>query len=165
MHGPEHHVIVPAAIVAAVRNSGYPLPEGAVARAIERASKVPGWWCGTYGDCGAAADAGIAVSVITGATPLTGRPRTLAMTATSQALSSMLDDQPRCCKRASRIAVRSTVAFLQEYLGVNLPLADEARCTYCLKNRECAREHCPYYDRPPEQPDGSHSRPEQNGKH
>jgi hypothetical protein len=142
MHGPEHHVIVPAAIVAAVRNSGYPLPEGAVARAIERASKVPGWWCGTYGDCGAAAGAGIAVSVITGATPLTGRPRTLAMTATSQALSSMLDDQPRCCKRASRIAVRSTVAFLQEYLGVNLPLADEARCTYCLKNRECAREHC-----------------------
>ena len=34
IHGPEHHAIVPAAIVAAVRNSGYPLPEGAVDKAL-----------------------------------------------------------------------------------------------------------------------------------
>jgi hypothetical protein len=85
MHGPEHHVIVPAAIVAAVRNSGYPLPENAIEKAIERASKVPGGWCGLYGDCGAAVGAGIAVSVITGATPLTGKQRTLALAVTSQA--------------------------------------------------------------------------------
>ena len=26
MHGPEHHVIVPVAIIAAVRNTGYPVP-------------------------------------------------------------------------------------------------------------------------------------------
>ena len=146
MHGPEHHIIVPAAIVAAVRNSGYPLPKGAVDKAIERASKVPGGWCGTYGDCGAAVGAGIAVSVITGATPLTGKPRTLAMAATTQALSRMLDEQPRCCKRASRIAIQSTAEFLREHLGINLLQADKARCTYSLKNQECARERCPYYD-------------------
>jgi len=163
MHGPEHHVIVPAAIVAAVRNSGYPVPDGAVGKAIERASKVPGGWCGLYGDCGAAVGAGIAVSVITGATPLTGRPRTLAMTASSQAMSRMLDDQPRCCKRASRIAVRSTVAFLRERLGIDLIEGDHVRCTYHLKNRECARERCPYYDEPPEQAAESHSRPEHPG--
>jgi hypothetical protein len=145
MHGPEHHVIVPAVIVAAVRNSGYPLPEGAVEKALERASKVPGGWCGLYGDCGAAVGAGIAVSVITGATPLTGKPRTLAMAATSQAMSRMLDEQPRCCKRASRIAVQSTVDFLRERLGVDLPHGDHVRCTYVPKNRECARERCPYY--------------------
>ncbi len=146
MHGPEHHVIVPAAIVAAVRNSGYPLPKDAVDKAIERASKVPGGWCGTYGDCGAAVGAGIAVSVITGATPLMGKPRTLAMAATNQALSRMLDEQPRCCKRASRIAIQSTVEFLRENLGINLLQADKVRCTYSLKNQECARERCPFYD-------------------
>ena len=36
MHGPEHHIIVPAAIVAAARNAGYPLADGAVEKAIER---------------------------------------------------------------------------------------------------------------------------------
>jgi hypothetical protein len=146
MHGPEHHIIVPAAIVAAVRNSGYPLPAGAVETAIERAGKVPGGWCGLYGDCGAAVGAGIAVSVITGATPLTGKQRTLALAATSQALARMLDEQPRCCKKAARMAIESTVDFLRERLGINLPQANHIRCTYSLRNQECAREKCRYYD-------------------
>jgi hypothetical protein len=147
MHGPEHHVIVPAAIVAAVGNSGYQLPEGAVDKAIERASKVPGGWCGLYGDCGAAVGAGIAVSVITGATPLTGKTRTLALAATSQALSRMLDEQPRCCKKASRMAIQSTVDFLRENLGINLPQTGKVRCAYPLRNKECAQQKCPYYSK------------------
>ena len=61
MHGPEHHAIVPAVIVAAVKNAGYPVPEGAVEKAIERGSKVPGGWCGFYGTCGAAIGVGVAV--------------------------------------------------------------------------------------------------------
>lgn len=148
MHGPEHHAIVPAAIVVAARNSGYPLSEGAEDETLERASRVPGGWCGLYGDCGAAVGAGIAVSVITGATPLTGKPRTLALAATSLALSRMLDGQPRCCKKASRVAVESTVGFLREHLGIDLPQAGKTRCTYSLRNRQCARELCPYYEGP-----------------
>jgi hypothetical protein len=146
MHGPEHHVIVPVAIVAAVRNSGYALADGAVERAIERASKVPGGWCGLCGDCGAAVGAGVAISVITGATPLTAKPRTLALAATSRALSRMLDEQPRCCKKASRIAVESTVELLSERLDIELPRAARVRCHYSLRNKECARRQCPYYD-------------------
>lgn len=145
MHGPEHHVIVPAAIVAAVRNSSYSLPERAVEQAIERARKVPGGWCGLCGDCGAAVGAGIAVSVITEATPLTGKSRTLAMAATSQALSRMLDEQPRCCKRASRIAIQSSVEFLREHLGINLSQAKPVKCTYTYRNQQCAKQECPYY--------------------
>ena len=145
MHGPEHHAIVPGAIIAAVRNSGYELLEGALDKALERASKVPGGWCGLYGDCGAAVGVGIAVSVITGATPLTGKPRTLAMTATQQALSRMLDDQPRCCKRASRIAIESAVDFLREHLGINLQKDEKVNCSYSLKNSQCAHEECRYY--------------------
>jgi hypothetical protein len=145
MHGPEHHAIVPGAIVAAVRNSGYPLPDGAVEKALERASKVPGGWCGFYGDCGAAVGVGIAVSVITGATPLTGKQRTLALAATSQALGRMLDDQPRCCKRASRIAVESAVDFLHEKLGMNLPGGDKVKCSYSRRNQQCPKDLCAYY--------------------
>ncbi len=153
MHGPEHHVIVPAALVTAVRNSGYPLAEGAVEKALERASKVPGGWCGLYGDCGAAVGVGIAVSIITGATPLTGKPRTLALAATSLALSRMLDEQPRCCKRASRIAVMAGVEFLNERLGTNLPKNGAVKCHYSSRNQQCAREKCPFFGEDTKQED------------
>ena len=145
MHGPEHHAIVPAAIITAVRNTGYPVPDSAVEKAIERASKVPGGWCGLYGDCGAAVGVGIAVSVLTNATPLTGKERSLALGATSFALSRMLNDQPRCCKRASRNAVEAAVDYLNGKLGIRLEKSNGASCTYTVRNQQCAKTDCPYY--------------------
>ena len=145
MHGPEHHAIVPAVIVAAVKNAGYPVPEGAVEKAIERGSKVPGGWCGFYGTCGAAIGVGVAVSVLTGATPLTGKTRTLANEATSLALNRMLDSGPRCCKRASRKAVESAKDFLEKRMGIKLDGDNGVACGYVGRNRECIREECDYF--------------------
>jgi hypothetical protein len=145
MHGPEHHSMVPAVIVAAVRNAGYQVPEGAIEKAIERGSKVPGGWCGLYGDCGAGGGVGIAVSVLTQATPLTGPARSLAIGATSLALAKMLDGQPRCCKRAARGAIEAAVDFLARNLDLILPRAGKVRCAYPARNAQCAREKCPYY--------------------
>ena len=145
MHGPEHHVIVPAVIIAAIRNAGYPVPEGAIDKALERASKVPGGWCGLYGDCGAAVGIGIAVSVLTNATPLTGKERGLALGATALALSKLLDDQPRCCKRSSRIAVEAAVNYLEDKLGIKLGQPKLIPCTYTIRNQQCAKGECPYY--------------------
>lgn len=150
MHGPEHHSMVPAAIIAAVRNAGYPVPKAAIERAMERSSKVLGGWCGLCGDCGAAVGVGIAVSVLTSATPLTGKERSMSMAATSFALSRMLDDQPRCCKRASRVAVMAAVQFLKERMGISLPLAPGVSCIYVARNRECARQRCPFYTGTPD---------------
>ena len=145
MHGPEHHAIVPAAIITAVRNAGYPVPDGAVEKAIERASKVPGGWCGLYGDCGAAVGVGIAVSVLTNATPLTGKERSLALGGTSFALSRMLNDQPRCCKRASRTAIEAAVDYLNSKLGIRIEKSNRVSCTYTVRNQQCAKTNCPYY--------------------
>ena len=145
MHGPEHHIIVPAVIIAAIRNAGYPVPEGAIDKALERASKVPGGWCGLYGDCGAAVGIGIAVSVLTNATPLTGKERGLALGATALALSKLLDDQPRCCKRSSRIAVEAAVNYLEDKLGIKLGQSKLIPCAYTIRNQQCAKGECPYY--------------------
>jgi hypothetical protein len=145
MHGPEHHAIVPSAIIAAVRNTGYPVPAGAIEKAIERASKVPGGWCGLYGDCGAAVGVGIAVSILTNATPLTGKERTLALGGTSFALSRMLDSQSRCCKRASRTAVDAAVDYLNDKLGIRLEKSKGVSCTYTVRNQQCAKQECSYY--------------------
>jgi hypothetical protein len=145
MHGPEHHAMVPAIIVAAVKNAGYPVPEGAVEKALERGSKVPGGWCGFYGACGGGIGVGIAVSVLTGATPLTGQTRALANEATAFALGKMVDGGARCCKRASRKALEAAVAFLKTRMDIDLKINRDIKCRYVGRNRECIHEACPYY--------------------
>jgi hypothetical protein len=145
MHGPEHHAMVPAIIVAAVKNAGYPVPEGAVEKAIERGSKVPGGWCGSHGVCGGAIGLGTAVSVLTGATPLTGKARALANEATVYALGEMMDGGPRCCKRASRKALEAAVEFLDRRMGIKLDRDNKVKCRYVKRNRECIGKDCAYY--------------------
>jgi hypothetical protein len=145
MHGPEHHAMVPAILVTAARNAGYPVPEGAVEKAIERGAKVPGGWCGFYGACGAGIGVGVAVSVLTKATPLTGQARRLANEATAFTLGRMVDNGARCCKRATRNALKAAVEFLQTRMGINLESADKVRCGYVKRNRECLGRDCAYY--------------------
>jgi hypothetical protein len=145
MHGPEHHAMVPAAIVTAVKNAGHSIPELAIETAIDRGAKIPGGWCGFFGACGAAVGVGVAVSVLTEATPLTGRPRSLAMAATSYALSKMADGYPRCCKRASRQALEAAIEFLRDRMGIDLPKSGIVSCTYSHRNPECPRDGCSYF--------------------
>jgi len=145
MHGPEHHAMVPAAIVAAVHNAGYPVPQEAIEQAITRGTKVPGGWCGFHGACGAAIGVGIAISVLTEATPLTGKERSLAMEATSFALNRMVDGHPRCCKRTSRKALETAVEFLRDKMGIIIDNTRTIACNYTERNKECPRENCPYY--------------------
>ena len=145
MHGPEHHSIVPAVIITAVKNSGYPLRDDALDQAVNRGSRVPGGWCGSHGVCGAAIGVGIAVSLITGATPLKGEERRLANEAITFTLNRLLDGHPRCCKRAARTAVAAAVDFLKEKMGISLPPGEKAVCRHSDRNRECVREACPYY--------------------
>ena len=145
MHGAEHHGIVPGVIVVAARNAGATVPADALDTVLRRGARVPGGWCGYYGACGAAVGAGIAVSALTGATPLKGEERSLALAATAQALERMLDGQPRCCKRASRLAIAAAVEFLRDRLGIDLPAPGAVVCSSSERNRECAGADCPYY--------------------
>ncbi|MBN2240832.1 MAG: hypothetical protein JW712_13750 [Dehalococcoidales bacterium] len=145
MHGPEHHAMVPAILVAAVKNTGYPVPENAVEKAISRASQVPGGWCGSHGACGGGIGVGIAVSVITGATPLTGETRALANEATAFALNGMLDGEPRCCKRASRKGIELGAEFLEKRMGIRLDMSTTIKCHYMDRNRECIYTRCKYF--------------------
>ena len=145
MHGPEHHAFVPAVLVAAVRNAGHPIPEDATDEAIRRGSLVPGGWCGSHGVCGAAIGLGVAVSIITGATPVKGAERTLADTATYLALAEVADGYPRCCKRASRKALEVGVAYLREHLGITLEDSTSSSCNFFSRNQECPLGECQYH--------------------
>ncbi len=149
MHGPEHHSFVPAVLVTAALNTGHPVPEGAVEEAIRRGSKIPGGWCGYYGVCGAGAGVGIAVSILTGATPVKGYERGLANEATSLALAKVADGYPRCCKRAARKALEIGIAYMGDHLGIVLEGGSSPVCTYFTRNAECPEEECPYHPKYP----------------
>src|SRR5512136_2417690 len=72
MHGPEHHFLVPAALLAAWCNARGAGGERAarVAEARRRAAPLVGGMCGTQGACGAAIGTGIFATVVLGVTPL-----------------------------------------------------------------------------------------------
>ena len=73
MHGPEHHVAVGSALLTAYRNCGGDIDlESALEEMAGRGRQLPGGVCGLWGNCGAAVSCGMAYSIITGSTPLSG---------------------------------------------------------------------------------------------
>ena len=148
MHGPEHHFLVPASLIAAYCNHrGEPGRKGELlARARDRASRVPGGFCGTHGTCGAAIGTGIFVSLITGSTPLKKQEWSLSNQMTARSLMAIArHGGPRCCKRNSWLAIRTAVTFLEERFSVSLPVKGAVRCGFSDINRECLLKECPFY--------------------
>ena len=143
MHGPEYHSIVPAVLVAAYNNSRRIDAPIAVGEAIRRGRDVKGGFCGTHGACGAGIGAGIAYSIIHGATPYSRRERGGAMETTSLALMEISKlGGPRCCKRDAMLAVET---FKKHVMG--FPETDSTKyiCNQFAKNKNCLRQKCPYY--------------------
>jgi len=146
MHGPEHHALVPATLIAAYQNYTGKKKEADIMEAIKRGSKVPGGYCGTYGACGAGIGIGIAVCILTEATPYTPAERSHANWATSGALRCIADaGGARCCKKATRISLRKGVAYISDIFGLlwyeNLDMS--VKCGYPEYNKECD-ETCEY---------------------
>lgn len=147
MHGPEHHIMVGAALLTAYKNSGGQLDlEAALGEMKARGGEYPGGACGLWGCCGAAVSAGMFMSIATKATPLAGRPWGLSNRMTARALEAIGQlGGPRCCKRNSFTAAREAVAFVRENLGVEMELPPRIQCDYSGENRQCLRKACPYY--------------------
>lgn len=146
MHGPENHVLVGAALLTAYRNAGgaVELPS-ALEELVRRGSQVPGGVCGFWGCCGAAVSAGIFISIVTGATPLTTDTWGLSNQMTAAALQAIGEiGGPRCCKRNAYTAIEQAAAFCRERLGVEMELPEEIVCTFFPGNRECIGKRCPY---------------------
>jgi len=148
MHGPEHHFLVPAALITAYCNHrGEPGGKAPLLRqARARAGMVRGGFCGTHGTCGAAVGTGIFVSLITGSTPLKKQEWSLANQMTARSLMTIArHGSPRCCKRDSWLAILTATIFLEERFGITLPVQEAVQCEFSDSNRECLREACPFH--------------------
>ena len=89
-HGPEHHVMVGAALLTAYRNAGGRLElERALQEMYRRGKEVPGGACGFWGACGAGISAGQFLAIATESTPLAQEPWGLSNQMTARALDSI----------------------------------------------------------------------------
>jgi hypothetical protein len=148
MHGPEHHVLVGAALLTAYNNC---LPDTArldmakgLSDVIERGRQVPGGACGYMGACGASISTGIFMSVITRNTPFSTDSWRLCNLCTSRALEQVaINGGPRCCKRDSYLSVLAAVDFVKENLGVEME-RPEVRCSRSQINEQCIGKKCPF---------------------
>ena len=145
MHGPEHHVMVGAALLTAYKNAGGDLDlESALREMYSRGSAVPGGACGFWGACGAGVSTGQFVSIATGSTPLAVEAWGLSNRMTSKALDAIgRVGGPRCCKRDSYLAILTAVDFAAEHLNVQMEKAMPV-CTRSGQNRQCIGKRCPF---------------------
>ena len=110
--------------------------------------KVPGGFCGMAGCCGAAVSAGIFLSVILKATPMSKEEWALSNRMTSRCLEAVSRlGGPRCCKRDSYTTILAAAEFLREELGKPLGVSDEILCSHFGDNAECLKVECPYFPR------------------
>ena len=145
MHGPEHHVMVGSALLAAYKNAGGTIDlHKALVEMQLRGKQVPGGACGFWGACGAGISAGMFVSVITGSTPLANEAWGLSNQMTSSTLEAIGKiGGPRCCKRDSYLAIIKAVEFVKEHFGIEMELG-KIKCIHSAHNNQCIKERCPF---------------------
>ena len=145
MHGPEHHVMVGAALLTAYKNAGGELElEPALREIASRGRAVPGGACGFWGACGAGVSAGQYMAIVTRSTPLAAGPWGLSNRMTARALETIGQvGGPRCCKRDSWLAILAAIDFTREQLGVAMQRSVPT-CNFCAQNNQCIGQRCPF---------------------
>ena len=149
MHTPEHHFMVPAALLTAahsVSGRDRAVLERALHAALNRSKRVPGGSCGDRGCCGAAVGAGIFAALWLKTTPKSAAHWADANRFTSRCLEHIAAvDGPRCCKRVSYLAIEAAVPLARDMLGLDLGEPPRAACTRFARNAECLHAACPYF--------------------
>ncbi len=146
MHGPEHHVMVGAALLTAYKNAGGDIElSKALQEMYSRGKAVPGGACGFWGACGAGISAGQFLAIVTESTPLSVAPWGLSNRMTAKALESIGSvGGPRCCKRDSYLSVLAAIDFVAEHLNVHMEKS-MPRCTRYTQNHQCLGKRCPFF--------------------
>ncbi len=146
MHGPEHHALVPAVILATYRNLGGEITEQDILTGLERGLSLPGGSCGFMGICGSAVGVGIAFSIILRGNPLAPKPRQRAQRTVSEIARALSGrEAARCCRRESFLALREAARLSEGLLPVRLRADEDYPCDQYRTNKECIRAGCPLF--------------------
>jgi len=145
-HGPWHHGIVPAILIAALKNNGYNFTEKDIKEAFMRGLKIPAGGCGFCGTCGAGSGLGIAVSIVQKSTPFHDMERSKGFEAVLKSLERIGKlGGPRCCRLSAYVTLEQGVKFLKN-MGYELPEKKMiGRCSVYELNAQCHGNRCPYF--------------------
>lgn len=145
MHGPEHHVMVGSALLTAYKNAGGSIDlQKALMEMNNRGKLVPGGTCGYWGACGAGISSGMFVSIISGSSPLSGKPFGLSNRMTAKSLEAIGSvGGPRCCKRDSYLSILAAVDFVKENFGIEME-KPKIVCEFSAQNNQCIGKLCPF---------------------
>ena len=150
MHGPEHHILDGACVLAAYHNAGGDIDlDDSLARLMQEGIRMPGAMCALWGVCGAVTSVGAALAIIDKTGPLS-EDGTWGdhMSFTSQAIGDLgRINGPRCCKRDAMIAFKNAVLYINSRYEVKLEYEDE-QCLFSSCNPQCIKERCPFYEAP-----------------
>ena len=148
VHGPEHHAMVPAVILATYRNLGGEVPDAMIHKGIKRGAKVAGGSCGLAGVCGAAVGVGIAFAALLGSSPKNAELRQRVLTLTTRVLDEIAAMRAaRCCQRDGYLALRKAAELSGDYLDVPLQADEPYPCHQTHLNKQCAEDLCPLWPR------------------
>ncbi len=148
MHGPEHHYLVPAVLIAAYYNlKGLAeFKSKKLSLALKRAEKIPGGFCGSHGNCGAGVGTGVFLSVITDTTPLSEDTWKMSNLLTGTCLVKIAEKGgPRCCKRDTYTAITHAAGFIKDKMDIEIPASTEIECFFHPMNKECLGKRCEYF--------------------
>ncbi|TFF97577.1 MAG: hypothetical protein EU547_03900 [Promethearchaeota archaeon] len=145
-HGPWHHGIVPAVIIAALKNAGYEFSDKDIKEAFQRGLMIPAGGCGFCGTCGGGSGLGIAISIVEKSTPFHDNARSSAFKAAIKANERIGKlGGPRCCRLSAYTALKQALRIL-ENKGYELPETKViGRCKVWELNAQCHKERCPYF--------------------
>ena len=140
--------MVGSALLTAYKNAGGDINlEETLMEMQGRGNSVPGGACGFWGACGAGISAGMFVSIITKASPLTRESWGLSNLMTSKALGEIGKiGGPRCCKRDSYLAILSAIDFVKEHFGIEME-KNMVACSHSDMNNQCIGSRCPFVQR------------------
>jgi len=145
IHGPEHHSMVPAVILTALKNNGNEISNEQVLTAIHRGTTIAGGSCAFLGMCGAAVGVGIAFSVLLEATPYDGGKRQEVQKITQYVLGEISEyAAPRCCQRDCWLALQAASKLLKDKLNMTFKVSSFP-CKQFQENKECIFDECPLW--------------------
>lgn len=148
MSGPEHHLLVPALLLAVARNAGYEITlDSRLHHAVKRATRFRLGSCASIGACGAAMGVAIAVSLLIGADYTKPKERKSVLRASASALTAVASlPAPRCCKASVYSSLSVGTAYLRQELKLRVSSVLYPTCQFQEYNPECVGEECPYFE-------------------
>jgi MoaA/NifB/PqqE/SkfB family radical SAM enzyme/ubiquinone/menaquinone biosynthesis C-methylase UbiE len=146
IHGPEHHSMVPAIMVAVYKNQGGAVTDEDIDTAVERGQTIAGGSCAFMGVCGAASGVGTGFSILLKSTPYKGKERQMVQQIAKDVLTEIASyEAARCCQRDCYTALKIASEKANTILNKPLPADIKMICTQYKSNKECIGNKCPLW--------------------